>query len=249
VNSDNVTVVEARNLIRVFGTGAARVEALRGVDLRVARGEFVAIMGPSGSGKSTLLHLLGGLDEPTSGSVVVAGQELAKLDDNALSEMRRRHIGFVFQSFNLLPVLTTEENVALPLVLARVAERRAQEQARAALEHVGLVARKGHFPGDLAGGEQQRVALARALVGEPELLLADEPTGNLDSHTGEQIIAMLRKMVDEQGQTVVMVTHDAGYASMADRVVTMRDGRFEDEQVLPRGRPAGEVLGELEPSP
>jgi putative ABC transport system ATP-binding protein len=248
VNTIDDPVVEARNLTRAFGSGAARVEALRGVDLRVARGEFVAIMGPSGSGKSTLLHLLGGLDEPTGGLVTIDGQELGKLCDDAMADIRRRLVGFVFQSFNLLPVLTAEENVALPLVLAGTGERQAHDRARLVLSSVGLADRNDHYPGDLAGGEQQRVALARALIAAPAVLLADEPTGNLDRRTGAQIIALLRSLADEQRQTVVMVTHDAAHASMADRVITMRDGRFEDEQQMPRGRSAGEVLRDLEPS-
>jgi putative ABC transport system ATP-binding protein len=249
VNTSDRPAVEACGLTRVFGEEATRVEALRGIDLRVAPGEFVAIMGPSGSGKSTLLHLLGGLDEPTSGSVKVAGRELGSLGDDALTQLRRRHVGFVFQAFNLLYVLTAEENVALPLILDGVPEARANERARVALDRVGVAGRKDHYPGELAGGEQQRVALARALCTEPVLLLADEPTGNLDSRNSEQIIALLRKLVDEQGQTVVMVTHDAGHAAMADRLITLRDGRIEDEQILPRGRSAGAVLEELEPSP
>lgn len=249
MNTIEHPVVEAHDLTRMFGTGTARVEALRGVDLRVARGEFVAVTGPSGSGKSTLLHLLGGLDEPTGGSVAVDGHELCKLSDDALADVRRRLIGFVFQSFNLLPVLTAEENVALPLILAGTAERQAHKQAHEVLQRVGLADRSSHYPGDLAGGEQQRVALARALIAAPAVLLADEPTGNLDSRTGEQIIALLRTLVDEQHQTVVMVTHDAAHASMADRVITMRDGQFEDEQLLPRGRSAGDVLSDLEFSP
>lgn len=240
------TVVEALGLTRVFGEDATRIEALREVDLKVMRGEFVAVMGPSGSGKSTLLHLLGGLDAPSSGSVRVAGQDLSGLDDESITELRRRHIGFVFQSFNLLSVLTAEENVTLPLVLDGVPEREAKSQARAALELVGLAQRNDHYPGELAGGEQQRVALARALCTQPLLVLADEPTGNLDSRNGEQIIALLRKLVDERKQTVMMVTHDAGHAAMADRVITLRDGAIEDEQVLPRGRSAGIVLEELD---
>lgn len=247
MNADDNAVVEARGLTRVFGQDATRVEALRGIDLRVTHGEFVAVMGPSGSGKSTLLHLLGGLDGPTSGSVKLSGRDLASLDDDALTQLRRRLVGFVFQAFNLLHILTAEENIALPLVLDGVPEAEASSRARTALERVGLAQRNDHYPGELAGGEQQRVALARALCTEPELMLADEPTGNLDSRNGEQIIALMRKLVDEQGQTVVMVTHDAGHAAMADRVITLRDGRIEDEQALPRGRATETVLQELEP--
>ena len=248
MNSDVTVAVEAAGLTRIFGEEATKVEALRRIDLRVNQGEFVAIMGPSGSGKSTLLHLLGGLDEPTSGSVTVSGHDLSKMSDDELTRLRRRHIGFVFQAFNLMQVLTAEENVALPLIIDGVKEAQANAQARAALERVGIASRADHYPSELAGGEQQRVALARALGTEPVLVLADEPTGNLDSRNSEQIIALLRKLVDEQGQTVVMVTHDAGHAAMADRLITLRDGKIEDEQILPRGRSAEAVLGELEPS-
>lgn len=241
--------VEACGLTRIFGEEATRVEALTNIDLRVNRGEFVAIMGPSGSGKSTLLHLLGGLDEPTSGSVMVNGQDLGSMSDDQITQLRRRHIGFVFQAFNLLPVLTAEENIALPLIIDGRSEIQANKQVRAVLERVGIANRKDHYPTELAGGEQQRVALARSLCADPVLLLADEPTGNLDSRNSEQIIALLRKLVDEHGQTIVMVTHDAGHAAMADRLITLRDGRIEDEQTLPRGRSADAVLQELEPLP
>ena len=170
------------------------------------------------------------------------------MSDDEITQLRRRHIGFVFQAFNLLHVLTGGENVALPLIIDGLSESEANEQARAVLERVGIANRNDHYPSELAGGEQQRVALARSLCADPVLLLADEPTGNLDSRNSEQIIALLRKLVDEQGQTVVMVTHDAGHAAMADRLITLRDGRIEDEQTLPRGRSAGAILEELEPS-
>lgn len=248
MNSDVAVALEASGLTRIFGEDKTRVEALGGIDLRVDQGEFVAIMGPSGSGKSTLLHLLGGLDEPTSGSVEVAGRELSRMSDDEITCLRRRHIGFVFQAFNLIQVLTTEENVALPLIIDGTDEALANERARAALARVGITNRNDHHPNELAGGEQQRVALARALCTDPVLLLADEPTGNLDSRNSEQIIALLRRLVDEQGQTVVMVTHDAGHAAMADRLVTLRDGIIEDEQRLPPARPASAVLEELDPS-
>lgn len=248
MNTDNTAAVEALGLTRVFGEEATRVEALCGIDLRVDQGEFVAIMGPSGSGKSTLLHLLGGLDEPTSGSVRVGGQDLGSLSDDEITQLRRRDIGFVFQAFNLLHVLTAGENVALPLIIDAVSESEANARAQVILERVGLTDRGDHYPTELAGGEQQRVALARSLCADPVLLLADEPTGNLDSRNSEQIIALLRKIVDEEGQTVVMVTHDAGHAAMADRLITLRDGRIEDEQKLPRGRATDTVLQELEPS-
>ncbi|MGB2984872.1 MAG: ABC transporter ATP-binding protein [Phycisphaerae bacterium] len=248
MNAEQSVAVEASVLTRVFGEESTRVEALRGIDLQVRRSEFVAIMGPSGSGKSTLLHLLGGLDEPTSGTVKVRGEDLDGMSDDELTQLRRRHIGFVFQAFNLLHVLTAEENVALPLIIDGLSEAEANEKARVALERVGVANRKDHYPAELAGGEQQRVALARSLCADPVLLLADEPTGNLDSRNSEQIIALLRKLVDEHGQTVIMVTHDAGHAAMADRLITLRDGKIEDEQTLPQGRPTGAVLQELEPS-
>ena len=247
MNADNTRAVEARGLTRVFGDEATRVEALRGIDLSVSRGEFMAIMGPSGSGKSTLLHLLGGLDEPTSGSVHVDGQDIGAMSDDEITQLRRRHIGFVFQAFNLLDVLTAAENVALPLIIDGMSEPKANARAKAVLERVGIDKRGEHYPTELAGGEQQRVALARSLCTGPVLLLADEPTGNLDSRNSEQIITLLRKLVDDDGQTVVMVTHDPGHAAMADRLITLRDGRVEDEQTLPRGRATKAVLEELEP--
>ena len=247
MNADTTKAVEAHGLTRVFGEEATRVEALRGINLSVNRGDFVAIMGPSGSGKSTLLHLLGGLDEPTSGSVQVDGQDLGTMSDDEITQLRRRHIGFVFQAYNLLDVLTAAENVALPLVIDGMSELEANTRAKAVLERVGMERRGDHYPTELAGGEQQRVALARSLSTDPVLLLADEPTGNLDSRNSEQIIALLRKLVDDDGQTVVMVTHDPGHAAMADRLITLRDGRIEDEQTLPRGRATKAVLEELEP--
>ena len=234
LNNDPTLAVEARGLTKVFGTGEARVEALRGIDLRVRRGEFVAVMGPSGSGKSTLLHLVGGLDTPSSGHVVVGGEELGALSDDRLTLLRRRRIGFVFQAFNLLDVLTALENVALPLVIDGVGEREAHRRAGAALDRVGLATRATHRPGQLSGGEQQRVAIARALVTEPLLFLADEPTGNLDSAGGAQVMAVLRRLVDERGQTVLMVTHNPQHATHADRLLRLRDGRVVEEDVLPR---------------
>jgi putative ABC transport system ATP-binding protein len=247
MNIDTTMAVEARGLTRVFGEEATRVEALRGIDLSVKPGEFLAVMGPSGSGKSTLLHLLGGLDEPTSGSVRVDGQELGEMSDDEITQLRRRHIGFVFQAFNLLDVLTAAENVALPMIIDGVSEPEANARAQSVLERVGIGGRADHYPTELAGGEQQRVALGRSLSTNPVLLLADEPTGNLDSRNSEQIIALLRKLVDDDGQTVVMVTHDPGHAAMADRLITLRDGKIEDEQTLPRARATKAVLEELEP--
>jgi putative ABC transport system ATP-binding protein len=229
VSDDGAPVVQVRGLTRVYGAGEAKVEALRGIDLDIAHGEFVAVMGPSGSGKSTLLHLIGGLDTPTAGSVKVGGEELAALDDNRLTLLRRRRLGFVFQAFNLIDVLTAVENVALPLVIDGVAEAEANRRALAALDLVSLTHRRDHFPGRMSGGEQQRLAVARALVPEPLLLLADEPTGNLDTAGGEQVMALLRGLVDQRRQTILMVTHNPGHAALADRLVRLRDGRLADD--------------------
>ena len=225
---------------------AARVEALRGIDLCVKTGEFLAIMGASGSGKSTLLHLIGGLDPDYGGAIQILDQDLRSLSDDELTVLRCRKIGFVFQAFNLLPVLTAKENVSLPLVVDGMDEPSANEQAIAAMQRVGVASREAHFPPSMSGGEQQRVALARALVTKPALILADEPTGNLDSINAEQIIALLRTLVDEQHHTVLMVTHNPAHAAVADRLIVLRDGQIEQEQLLPRGKPANEVLRDLE---
>ena len=243
---DGTPAVETTGLRKHYGDGDARVEALRGVDLRVAPGEFVVIMGASGSGKSTLLHLIGGLDVPSAGDVRIAGKSLSALDDDALSRMRRRDVGFVFQAFNLLTVLTAEENVLLPLQVDGVPAARARERARAALEAVGVAARASHLPGELSGGEQQRVAVARALAVEPVLLLADEPTGNLDSRTGAAVMDLLRRLVDERGQTTLMVTHDPRAAARGDRIVWLRDGAVVEEQALRRGHSFEEIVRRLE---
>jgi putative ABC transport system ATP-binding protein len=221
------TVVRTVNLTRRFEMGDAFVDALRGVDLTVARGEFVALVGPSGSGKSTVLNLIGGLDRPTSGQVWINGTELSASDERTLTQHRRRHVGFVFQSFNLLPRLTAEENVALPLMFSDVSERERRARARALLGRVGLEHRLEHRPTQLSGGEQQRVAIARALVAEPALLLADEPTGNLDTTTGAEIMELLKKLNQEGGLTLLVVTHDAEVAAFADRVIELRDGQVE----------------------
>jgi putative ABC transport system ATP-binding protein len=248
VTSGNGAIVEVDGLYKVFASGASRVEALRGVTLQVARGEFVAVMGPSGSGKSTLLHLIGGLDTPTAGSIRVNGEDLSRLDDDRLTLLRRRHIGFVFQAFNLLDVLTAQENVALPLLLEGTGEAEAGRRAVEALELVNLAPRKDHLPRQLSGGEQQRVAIARALVARPLLLLADEPTGNLDSASSDQVLGVLRTLVDEQGQTILIVTHDARQAAMANRLLRLRDGQVVEEQNLPPARPLRKVLEDLEVS-
>jgi putative ABC transport system ATP-binding protein len=221
---NNRPVVEVRHLTKVFGSGHAQVEALRGIDLTVAANEFVAIMGSSGSGKSTLLHLIAGLDAPTSGTIRVGDDDLSSLNDDQLTLLRRRRMGFIFQAFNLLDALTAEENVALPLLIDGVSETEAHQRAVACLERVGLASRRNHLPKQLSGGEQQRVAIARALVTSPLLLLADEPTGNLDSANGSQVITLLRNLVDQHGQTILMVTHNPSHAEMTDRLIRLRDG-------------------------
>ncbi|HEX9016241.1 MAG TPA: ABC transporter ATP-binding protein [Chloroflexota bacterium] len=232
-----MAVLMAENLTKRFGTGSAAVTALRDVTLSIAESEFVAIMGPSGCGKSTLLHLLGGLDRPTSGRVLLDGTDLLSLDDKALSLLRRRRIGFVFQFFNLIPVLSAAENVALPLLLDGK-QNEAQARAGKWLERVGLGDRADSRPSQLSGGEQQRVAIARALVTEPSILLADEPTGNLDSRAADDLLQILRRSADEWGRAVVMVTHDARMAAYADRIVFMRDGTVVDDARMGSRQPA-----------
>jgi putative ABC transport system ATP-binding protein len=225
-------VLETRRVGKCFGEAEARVEALRGVDVQVRRGEMVAIMGRSGSGKSTLLTLLGGVDVPTSGQVLLEDRDLATMTDDERTLVRRQRIGFIFQQFNLLPILSAEENVALPLELDGVASDVAHKRARVVLEQVDMLKRSSHLPSKMSGGEQQRVAIARALVIEPAILLADEPTGNLDSSTGQRITSLLRQLVDQHQQTIVMVTHDAAVASLADRVIHLRDGLVEREEIV-----------------
>jgi putative ABC transport system ATP-binding protein len=217
-------IVSAADLRRVYGEGETAVHALRDIDVAFSAGQFAAIMGPSGSGKSTLMHLLAGLDKPTSGSVVVEGAELANLDDRALTRLRRDRLGFVFQAYNLVPVLTAEENIRLPLTLA--GKKPDKEWLTQLIDAVGLGDRLAHRPAELSGGQQQRVAVARALVHRPAVVFADEPTGNLDSRSSDEVLALLRQAADEFGQTVVMVTHDAHAASVADRIVVLSDGRI-----------------------
>ena len=221
------TVVRAVGLARRYEMGDTHVDALHGVDMTILCGEFVALVGPSGSGKSTVLNLVGGLDRPTSGQVWVNGTELSSCDERTLTHYRRQRVGFVFQSFNLLPRLTAEENVALPLMFSGVSEKQRLDRARELLGLVGLGSRLTHRPTQLSGGEQQRVAIARALVGQPTLLLADEPTGNLDTVTGAEIMRLLRALNQEQDLTLLIVTHDPEVATFANRVVKLRDGQVE----------------------
>jgi putative ABC transport system ATP-binding protein len=225
-------IIQGEGLIKTYGAGDTAVRALDRVSLNVRPGEFVAVMGPSGCGKSTLLHLLGGLDRPTSGRVIVAGHNLEDLSDAALTQLRRRRMGFVFQFFNLIPVLSATENAALPLVLDGRPAGDAQARARDWLERVGLAGRLNHRPDQLSGGQQQRVAVARALVNEPELVLCDEPTGNLDSRASEEIAGLLRQASGEWGRAVVMVTHDPRIAAYADRIVFLKDGAVTNETIL-----------------
>jgi putative ABC transport system ATP-binding protein len=222
-----MVVLEARNVGKVFGRGEVQVTALAGVSLEIRGGEFLAIVGPSGSGKSTLLHLLGGLDSPTSGEVLLEGRALSSLNDEQRSQMRRRRIGFVFQKINLLPTIDAIENASLPLLIDGLARADALLRAAAALELVGMQHRARHFPATLSGGEQQRVAIARALVIDPAVILADEPTGSLDRASGQRIVELLRNCV-ENGQTVVVVTHDPEVAAQADRRIEVRDGRIQN---------------------
>jgi putative ABC transport system ATP-binding protein len=222
-------IVSTTELRRVYGEGETAVHALRGVSVGFPAGQFAAIMGASGSGKSTLMHLLAGLDRPTSGSVVVDGSELANLDDKGLTRLRRDRLGFVFQAFNLVPVLTAEENIVLPLTLA--GRKPDKEWHDTLIRAVGLGDRLTHRPSELSGGQQQRVAVARALIHRPAVVFADEPTGNLDSQSSDEVLGLLREAVDEFGQTVVMVTHDAHAASVADRIVVLSDGRIVHDGV------------------
>lgn len=220
-------VVSAGNLIKRYGQGDAHVDALRGVSLEIEEGRMTAVMGPSGSGKSTLMHILAGLDQPTEGTVTIAGLEISSMSDGELTRLRRRHIGFVFQFFNLLPMLTAEENIMLPLSIA--GEKTDREWVEELLETVGITDRRTHRPSELSGGQQQRVSIARALLPRPTVLFADEPTGNLDSGTSRDVLELLRNSVDEFGQTIVMVTHDPEAATQADRILFLADGRIVKE--------------------
>ncbi len=224
-------VVVLKDVKKTYEQAKVRVDALRGVDLEVVPGEFVAITGPSGSGKSTLLHLAGALDVPTSGTLTVLGETLGALPDHQLAAFRRRRLGFVFQFFNLLPTLSAVENAALPLLLDGVPRDEALAKGRAILERVDMTGRLEHRPEELSGGQQQRVALARALVGDPQILLADEPTGNLDSEAGARVLDLIDEARKQRGLSVLLVTHDPSVARRADRVVKLRDGRVETIEV------------------
>jgi putative ABC transport system ATP-binding protein len=230
-----MNIVEVRGVTKNYTLGEVEVQAVRGIDLVVRKGELLAIIGPSGSGKSTLLTMLGAIETPTTGSILLEGVDYATLGDDDRTLLRRRRIGFIFQAFNLLPTLTALENAALPLELDGVEEAEARQRAADHLAQVDLADRLGHLPSTMSGGQQQRVAVARALVIKPALVLADEPTGNLDSVASSQVMTLLRELVDKQNQTVVMVTHDLDIAAMADRVIRMRDGHIVNDEA-----PAGQ---------
>jgi putative ABC transport system ATP-binding protein len=234
-------VVAATDLTRTYGEGDTAVQALRGCSIEVGRGELTAVMGPSGSGKSTLMHILAGLDRPTTGTVSIEGIDITRLGDNELTKLRRKHIGFIFQFFNLLPMLTAEENIVLPLELA--GDKFDKSWVEEVIERTGLDDRRTHRPSELSGGQQQRVAIARALATRPTVIFADEPTGNLDSTTSAEILELVREMVSNYGQTTVMVTHDAHAAAIADRVLFLADGCIVKEL---RGADAGQILAAME---
>jgi putative ABC transport system ATP-binding protein len=225
----DVPALQARGLAKVYGEGETAVYALDGVDIDIGRGHMVAIMGPSGSGKSTLLHLLGALDTPSSGQILLGGERYDGLGDGGLTRLRRDKIGFVFQFFNLLASLSAEENVLLPALIAGRRDEATRERARELLERVGLAERAHHLPAELSGGEQQRTSIARALLTEPEIVLADEPTGNLDTRSSQEVLGLLRELNEVEGQTLVLVTHDPAAAAIAERVIFLRDGRVSGE--------------------
>jgi putative ABC transport system ATP-binding protein len=229
-------IVETDNLTRIYGSGEAQVNALDGVTMHVTEGEFVAVMGPSGCGKSTLLHLIGGLDRPTDGWVKIEGQDLNTMDDDALTDLRREHIGFIFQFYNLIPTLTALDNTGLPLVLGGMKPTEAEVKASEWLEKLEVADRSSHRPDELSGGQRQRVAIARSLVTEPSLILADEPTGNLDSKAAEEFATLLRETVDKWGRSILLVTHDPRVSSFADRIIFLKDGRISEEKINKNGQ-------------
>ncbi|MBZ0308229.1 MAG: ABC transporter ATP-binding protein [Anaerolineae bacterium] len=240
-----MTIVHTEGLTKIYGDSLHPVYALNNVSFQVEEGEFVAIMGPSGSGKSTLLYMLGALERPTTGSVYLRETNLSDLKDDALSRVRRTQLGFVFQFFNLIPVLTAAENVAMPLILDGVGRGEALQRAEEALGKVNLAERKTHRPSELSGGEQQRVALARALVTNPALILGDEPTGNLDSRASDEVVELLRQVADQYGRTIILVTHDPRVAAHADRIVFLKDGRVVDENRLKGNGNADQIREQL----
>jgi putative ABC transport system ATP-binding protein len=240
-----MAILEANDVSKQYQMGEVAVDALVGVDFVVEKGEFVAVMGPSGSGKSTLLHLLGGLDKTTDGEVTLGGRRLSVMSDKEVTLARRRNVGFVFQFYNLLPTLTAEENIALPLLIDGKKIKAYQSKLDELLELVGLTDRRRHKPDQLSGGEQQRVAIARAFVNDPDIVLADEPTGNLDSRAGEEVMKLLRRSCDELGQTIVVVTHDPKAASFADRIVFLKDGQIASEIKLEKGGDTAPILDRL----
>ena len=241
-----MALLQAESVSKRYQMGETTVNALTDVAMTVDSGEFVAVMGPSGSGKSTLLHVLGGIDKPSSGEVVLAGKRLSTLSDKKLTITRRRQVGFIFQTFNLLPTLSAEENLTLPLLIDGQSPKEYRTRVDYLLELVRLKDRRHHKPDQLSGGEQQRVAIARALVTEPAIVLADEATGNLDSQAGEEVMHILRHACQERGQTIVMVTHDARASSHADRIVFLKDGRIAGETSLKSGGSAGTIMQRLE---
>jgi len=234
-------VIELQGVTKCYRMGEVTVQALRGLDLKIAPGEFIVLLGPSGSGKTTTLNLIGGLDRPTDGKVIVEGEDITKYDDRRLTEYRRRKVGFVFQFFNLIPTLTALENVEFALELVEKDRRAVRRRAEELLTIVGLQDRADHFPSQLSGGEQQRVAIARALANRPPIMLCDEPTGNLDVETGRQVLQVMRDLNRREGTTVVLVTHNTAITPIADRVVRLRDGAIDWEKTNPRPLPVGEL--------
>ncbi|MBL7118622.1 ABC transporter ATP-binding protein [Candidatus Bathyarchaeota archaeon] len=231
-NETETPILRVKNLRKIYTLGKIEVQALNGVSLQIQRAEFVAIMGPSGSGKTTLLNLIGTLDKPTEGTIVLDQEDLSKLNESDKDRIRRHKIGFIYQFYNLIPVLSARENIELPMDIANVDRRKSRERTDQLLKMVGLLDRADHRPDELSGGEQQRVAIARALANQPSLILADEPTGDLDTKTGKEIMGELKSLCKEERVTVIIVTHDPVAAELADRIIYMRDGRIEGEKVL-----------------